>query len=155
MAADTELALEPIGIVRSPLVGRKDAPRSPADGPAAILDIDERFVAALEGVRPGMELIVVTWLHQAHRDVLQVHRRRDQTLPLTGVFTTRSPDRPNPIGIHRVTITMVDATRRLHVAALEAVDGTPILDLKAAVDPGEAANRTSSPSGLRRRASTS
>jgi L-fuculose-phosphate aldolase len=99
-----------------------------------VLEIEERFAAALEGVRVGMDLVAVTWLHQAVRDVLQVHRRRDETLPLTGVFATRSPDRPNPIGIHRVTVIAIDPPARVRVAALEAIDGTPILDLKVALD---------------------
>jgi tRNA-Thr(GGU) m(6)t(6)A37 methyltransferase TsaA len=125
--------------VRSALRCREGAPRYPGDGaPEAVLDIDERFAAALEAVRLGTDLIVVTWLHQAGRDVLQVHRRRDHTPPLTGVFATRSPDRPNPIGIHRVTIAAIDPPGRLHVAALEAIDGTPVLDLKAAIDAKEA-----------------
>jgi tRNA-Thr(GGU) m(6)t(6)A37 methyltransferase TsaA len=129
-------AVEPIGVVRSPLRSRKNAPRSARDGaPAAVLEFDDRFVAALEGVRAGMDLIAVTWLHEAFRDVLQVRPGRDQTRPLTGVFATRSPDRPNPIGLHRVTVTAIEPPSRVHVAALEAIDGTPILDLKIALDP--------------------
>jgi tRNA-Thr(GGU) m(6)t(6)A37 methyltransferase TsaA len=124
---------EPIGVVRSTLRERKNAPRSPADGaPAAVLEIEERFAAALEGVTPGMELVAVTWLHESLRDVLQVHPGRDAARPLTGVFATRSPDRPNPIGLHRVTVTAVEPPARVHVAALDAIDGTPILDLKIA-----------------------
>ena len=130
--------IEPIGVVRSGLRRRKNAPRSPAAGPEAVLDIEERFAAALEGVRPGMDLLVVSWLHEGVRDVLQVQRRGDATLPLTGVFATRSPDRPNPIGIHRVTVTGIDPPARIHVAALEAIDGTPILDLKIALESSEA-----------------
>ena len=133
MNDDDELVLKPIGVVRSSLRSRKDAPRRAADGPPAILEIDEAFAAALEGVHPGVDLIVVTWLHRALRDVLQVHRRRDEALPLIGVFATRSPDRPNPIGIHRITVTAIDSAVRVHVAALEAIDGTPILDLKPAL----------------------
>jgi tRNA-Thr(GGU) m(6)t(6)A37 methyltransferase TsaA len=138
MASDANLALEPIGVVRSTLRKRKNAPRSPADGaPEAVLEIEKRFAAALEGVHPGLELIVITWLHEGVRDVLQVHPGRDKTRPLTGVFAGRSPDRPNPIGLHRVTVTAIDPPARVHVAALEAIDGTPILDLKVAVDSGE------------------
>jgi tRNA-Thr(GGU) m(6)t(6)A37 methyltransferase TsaA len=137
--AGTTLVIEPIGVVRSTLRDRKNAPRHAGDGaPEAVLDLEARFASALEGVRPGMDLIVVTWLHQGVRDVLQVHPGRDNARPLTGVFATRSPDRPNPIGIHRVKVTAVDASARVHVAALEAIDGTPILDLKLAVDRKEA-----------------
>jgi len=138
MTGDARLVVEPIGIVRSALRSRKNAPRRAADGAEAVLEIEERFASALEGVRPGMELIAVTWLHQGVREVLQVHPGRDAARPLTGVFATRSPDRPNPIGIHRVTVTAIEAPARVHVAALEAIDGTPILDLKRAIDRKEA-----------------
>jgi tRNA-Thr(GGU) m(6)t(6)A37 methyltransferase TsaA len=131
--------VEPIGVVRSSLRRREDAPRQPAEGaPQAVLEIEERFADALHHVRPGMDLIVVTWLHQAARDVLQVHPMGDETIPLTGVFATRSPDRPNPVGIHRVTITAIEPPARLHVSALEAINDTPILDIKAVIDPREA-----------------
>ena len=132
------LVIEPIGVVRSELGSRKNAPRSAADGaPEAVLDLEARFAAALEGVRAGMDLDVVTWLHHGVREVLQVHPGRDEARPLTGVFATRSPDRPNPIGIHRVTVTAVEAPARVRVEALEAIDGTPILDLKVARDSRE------------------
>jgi tRNA-Thr(GGU) m(6)t(6)A37 methyltransferase TsaA len=139
MSGSVGLVVEPIGVVRSPLRSRKNAPRRTSDGVSgAVLDIDQRFAAALEGVSVGMDLIAVTWLHEGLRDVLRVHRRRDETSPLTGVFATRSPDRPNPIGIHRVTVIGIDPPGRVHVAALEAIDGTPILDLKVAIDSQEA-----------------
>jgi tRNA-Thr(GGU) m(6)t(6)A37 methyltransferase TsaA len=133
MAESFRVVVEPIGVVRSTLRRRKNAPRSAADGaPEAVLEIDVRFAEALEGVRVGMDLIAVTWLHEGVRNVLQVRPGRDRNRPLTGVFATRSPDRPNPIGIHRVTVTAIEPPARVHVAALEAIDGTPILDLKVA-----------------------
>ena len=139
MTGDMRLVIDPIGVVRSSLRRRKNAPRNATDGaPAAVLDIDERFAAALNGVQAGMDLIVVTWLHHGDRDTLEVNPGRDRTRPLTGVFATRSPDRPNPIGIHRVSVTAIDAPSRVHVAALEAIDGTPILDLKVAIDSQDA-----------------
>ena len=131
--------IEPIGVVRSELRDRKNAPRSPADGaPPAVLDIEERFAPALLGITAGMKLVVVTWLHDGVRDTLQVHPGRDATRPLTGVFAGRSPDRPNPIGLHLVDVSAVEPPARIHVAALEAIDGTPILDVKIALDSQEA-----------------
>jgi tRNA-Thr(GGU) m(6)t(6)A37 methyltransferase TsaA len=138
VADTTRFIVEPIGFVRSTLRSRKNAPRSARDGaPEAVLDLEARFAPALAGVRPGMDLIAVTWLHQGVRDVLRVHPGRDAARPLTGVFATRSPDRPNPVGIHRVTVTAVEPPGRVHVDALEAIDGTPILDLKIALDQAD------------------
>ena len=138
MADRAGFVVEPIGVVRSSLRLRKNAPRSAHGGaPEAVLELKEQFADALEGVRPGMDLIAVTWLHEAVRDVLQVHPGGDHARPLTGVFLTRSPDRPNPIGIHRVTVTALDPPARIYVAALEAIDGTPILDLKVALDSSD------------------
>jgi tRNA-Thr(GGU) m(6)t(6)A37 methyltransferase TsaA len=129
------IEMTPIGVVRSTLRDRRDAPRQAFEGaPAAILEIDPAFAAALDRVTAGTELIVVTWLHEADRTVLQVHPRDDERIPLTGVFATRSPDRPNPIGLHRVTVIGTDLPTSVHVDALEAVDGTPILDLKVAME---------------------
>jgi tRNA-Thr(GGU) m(6)t(6)A37 methyltransferase TsaA len=126
--------LQPIGVVRSSLRERADAPRQPhAGAPEARLEIDRRFAEALHRIEPGDELIVLTWLHLADRTVLQVHPQDDVSVPLTGVFRTRSSDRPNPIGVHRVTVTAIEPPSTLVVAALEAIDGTPILDLKVAL----------------------
>ena len=125
--------LRPFGVVRSPLRDRSDAPRQGSEGaPEAILEIDAEFAAALLGVEPGDELIVLTWLHLADREVLQVRPRDDVSRPLAGVFATRSPDRPNPIGLHRVTVTARDGAT-VRVEPLEAVDGTPVVDLKIAL----------------------
>jgi tRNA-Thr(GGU) m(6)t(6)A37 methyltransferase TsaA len=128
------IAIEPVGVVRSTLRDRGDAPRQAFEGaPTATLEVDPGFAPALHGVTPGTELIVVTWLHEADRTVLQVHPRDDERIPLTGVFATRSSDRPNPIGLHRVTVVGIDPPASVHVDALEAIDGTPILDLKVAL----------------------
>jgi tRNA-Thr(GGU) m(6)t(6)A37 methyltransferase TsaA len=124
----------PIGVVRSPLQRPADAPNQAFEGaPEALLEIDPAFADALHRIQPGDELIVLTWLHLADRDVLQTHPTGDPTIPLTGVFRTRSPDRPNPIGVHRVTVTALDGPTSLRVGALEAIDGTPIVDLKVAM----------------------
>jgi tRNA-Thr(GGU) m(6)t(6)A37 methyltransferase TsaA len=126
--------MTPIGVVRSALRDPRDAPNQAFEGaPPAILDISPDFLPALYLVRSGMELIVVTWLHKADRSVQQTHPMDDERIPLTGVFATRSPDRPNPIGLHRVTVTLIQPPASIHVDALEAIDGTPILDLKVAI----------------------
>jgi tRNA-Thr(GGU) m(6)t(6)A37 methyltransferase TsaA len=128
-------SIHPIGIVHSPLRDVRDAPNQPFEGaPEAVLEIDADYAAALQLVRSGQDLIVLTWLHLADRDVLQTHPRGDPGTPLTGVFATRSPDRPNPIGLHRVTVVEVESPTRLRVSALEVIDGTPIVDLKAVLE---------------------
>lgn len=128
------MELEPIGVVRSPLSDRARAPKQGDEGaPAARTEVDERYAAALDGVAAGDALLVLTWLHEADRTVLTVHPRSDPDRAPTGVFATRSPDRPNPIGLHRVTVTSVDGTT-LHVDDLEAIDGTPVVDLKPVLD---------------------
>jgi tRNA-Thr(GGU) m(6)t(6)A37 methyltransferase TsaA len=128
------LEIEPVGVVRSPLRDRATAPKQAHEGaPEAVIELDPRYADALLGIEPGAELIVLTWLHQADRSMLQVHPRDDERIPLTGVFLTRSSDRPNPIGLHRVTVTAVEQPCSLRVSALEAIDGTPVLDLKVAL----------------------
>jgi tRNA-Thr(GGU) m(6)t(6)A37 methyltransferase TsaA len=126
--------VHPIGVVRSPLRARADAPNQAYEGaPAAALEIDPAFADALHRIEPGDTLVVLTWLHLADRSMLQTHPRDDETIPLTGVFRTRSSDRPNPIGVHRVVVTAVEGAT-VRVDALEAIDGTPIVDLKVAMD---------------------
>ena len=126
--------VHPIGVVRSSLRTPADAPNQAFErAPEAVLEIDPAFADALHRVQPGDELILLTWLHLADRDVLQTHPTGDPTIPLTGVFRTRSPDRPNPIGVHRVTVKMLESPTTLRVGALEAIDGTPIIDLKIAM----------------------
>lgn len=126
--------VRPIGVVRSRLRATADAPNQAFEGaPDALLEIDSALADALHRVQPGDELIVLTWLHLADRDVLQTHPMGDDRIPLTGVFRTRSPGRPNPIGLHRVAVTGREGATALRVDALEAIDGTPILDLKIAM----------------------
>ena len=119
-----------IGTIRSVLTSLDDAPRQGDEGaPDAWLEVDAGFAPALAGLRVGEVIVLLTWLDRADRGVLATHPRNDTSLPLTGVFATRSPDRPNPLGLHRVTILEIDGTR-LRVGPLEAIDGTPVLDVK-------------------------
>ncbi|GMV59858.1 MAG: tRNA (N6-threonylcarbamoyladenosine(37)-N6)-methyltransferase TrmO [Betaproteobacteria bacterium] len=123
-------SLRPVGVVRSSLRRLADAPLQGDEGaPDASIEFAADLAPALAGVRVGDELLVLTWLHRAQRDVLQVHPRGRLDAPLTGVFATRSPDRPNPLGLHRVTVLRVEGCR-LQVAPLEAIDGTPVVDVK-------------------------
>lgn len=122
--------LRPIGHVSSELISRVDAPRQGDEGaPDAELVIDQDVTAGLAGLAVGDELVVLTWLHEADRAPLSVHPRGDRDRPAQGVFTTRSPDRPNPVGLHRVRVLAIDGAT-LRVSGLEAIDGTPIVDLK-------------------------
>ncbi len=124
--------LEPVGFIRSAVKGRADAPRQGAEGaPDAWLEIEPRFADALLGIEVGHELIVITWLDRADRSVLQNHPRGDESRPLTGVFYTRSPARPNPLALHPVTVREIDGTR-LKIGPIEAFDGTPVVDIKSA-----------------------
>ena len=131
--------VEPIGTVASPLTDLAAAPTQGDEGaPDASIVIDGAAAEALRGIDPGQELVVLTWLDRADRDVLTVHPRDDASRPLQGVFATRSPHRPNPIGLHRVEVLSIDGTR-IEVRGLEAIDGTPVIDLKPvlASDAGE------------------
>jgi tRNA-Thr(GGU) m(6)t(6)A37 methyltransferase TsaA len=122
--------LEPIGHVESPLTDAADAPRQGDEGaPNAWLVLAAAVEPAARNIRVGMDLLLLTWLDRARRDVLVVHPRGDESRPEEGVFTTRSPHRPNPIGLHRVTVLAVDG-QRIQVSDLEAIDGTPIVDVK-------------------------
>jgi tRNA-Thr(GGU) m(6)t(6)A37 methyltransferase TsaA len=124
------MTLTPIGHIRSTLTDRTNAPRQAAEGaPSATIEILPAYSAALDGLQPGQDIWILTWLHDADRDTLKVHPRSDPRNPITGVFATRSPDRPNPIGLHRAALLRVEGLA-LHVAALEAIDGTPVLDIK-------------------------
>lgn len=131
LSPDDLYCVKPIGIVESPLRKRQNAPRQPFhDAPEAWLAIDRQFVAALDGITPGSEILVFTWLHEAKRHILKVHPGHDPANALAGVFSTRSPDRPNPVGLHRVKVLAVEKECRLKVDHLEAIDGTPIIDIK-------------------------
>jgi tRNA-Thr(GGU) m(6)t(6)A37 methyltransferase TsaA len=127
---DSSYVIEPIGIIHSELTDLDDAPMQGSEGGTeAWLELTSQFAQGLMGIKPGNQLIVLTWLHLAQRDVLQVHPRGRQEAPQRGVFTTRSQDRPNPIGLHRVRVLEV-ARQKIKVAPLEAIDGTPIVDIK-------------------------
>jgi tRNA-Thr(GGU) m(6)t(6)A37 methyltransferase TsaA len=123
-------ALHPIGYIESTLRAVHGAPRQGSEGaPDAWLDVSPPFAKGLLGITPGDDAIIVTWLHQADRDVLETHPRNDPALPLAGVFATRSPDRPNPLGLHRVTVREISGAR-LRIGPIEAIDGTPVVDIK-------------------------
>jgi tRNA-Thr(GGU) m(6)t(6)A37 methyltransferase TsaA len=126
----TTFEVKAIGMVKSPLTDLESAPRQADEGaPTAWLVFEPEMLEGLRGLRAGDEVIVITWLDRARREVLSVHPRGDVARPKMGVFATRSPHRPNPIGLHQVEITAIDG-RRVQVRSLEAVDGTPIIDLK-------------------------
>lgn len=128
--SEVPLIVKPIGRVISTLTDRSTAPRQGDEGaPDAWIEIEPDVADGMQNLRVGEEIIVLTWLDRARREVLRVHPRRRVDRPAVGVFSTRSPDRPNPIGLHQVTILAIDG-RRLQVASLEALDGTPVVDIK-------------------------
>jgi tRNA-Thr(GGU) m(6)t(6)A37 methyltransferase TsaA len=128
--------IRPIGFVESPLVDAAAAPKQGVEGgPDAWLAFDEAVADGLADLAVGDEVIILTWLHLGDRSVTAVHPRDDPRAPLTGVFSTRSADRPNPVGLHRVRVLVVDGCR-VRVSDLEAVDGTPIVDVKPALTTG-------------------
>ena len=129
--------LHPIGVIRSTVKTRAQAPRQGSEGaPDAWLEVEARVALGLKGIAVGDEIIVITWLHQGRRETLEVHPRSDRTRPLAGVFATRSPDRPNPLGLHRVTVREIAGTR-LRVGPMEAIDGTPVVDIKPVLTDDE------------------
>ncbi|WP_433934096.1 tRNA (N6-threonylcarbamoyladenosine(37)-N6)-methyltransferase TrmO [Sorangium cellulosum] len=126
----TEARLWPIGVISSVLKDRSEAPRQGSEGaPDAWLDVYPWAAEGLQGLEVGDEIIVITWFHQARRDVFLVHPRSDPRNPLTGVFATRSPDRPNPLGLHPVFVRAIEGNR-LRIGPIEAIDGTPVVDIK-------------------------
>ena len=133
VASSRSAKLRPIGVIRSTIKTRKEAPKQGHEGaPDAWLEFHSFALNAVKGLAPGDELLILTWLHQANRQVLKVRPRSDPRRSLTGVFATRSPDRPNPIGLHRVTVRKVERSR-LRIGPIEAIDGTPVVDIKPAL----------------------
>lgn len=128
------MQLKPVGYVRSPLRERKNAPRQGWEGaPDAVIEIEPEFLDSLQGLKLGDDIWILTWFHESHREVQKVRPRDDPKNPITGVFATRSPDRPNPIGLHRSVILSIDGLR-IEVQGLEAIDGTPIVDIKPVLE---------------------
>ena len=128
------ISIEPIGVIRSEIKKKEDAPLFYTEGaPNAILELNPDYREGLVRMQAGDEIIVITWLHQSRRDVLKVHPRGDASNPLTGVFSTRSPDRPNPLGLHRVKVLEINSDR-LQLGPIEAIDGTPVIDIKPVVE---------------------
>lgn len=129
-----EYVIEPIGFIRSEIKRREDAPAFYTEGaPNAFLEVIPAYREGLDKMKAGDEIIVITWLHRAHRDILKVHPRGDPARPLTGVFMTRSPDRPNPLGLHRAKVLRINANG-IMIGPIEAIDGTPVVDIKPVVE---------------------
>ena len=125
-----EASMRPVGVIRSELTARRDAPKQGDEGaPDAWLEVYPWATEGLLGIAAGDELVVITWFHQSRRNTFQVHPRSDPRNPLTGVFATRSPDRPNPLGLHPVVVRSIDGPR-LRIGPMEAIDGTPVVDIK-------------------------
>jgi tRNA-Thr(GGU) m(6)t(6)A37 methyltransferase TsaA len=132
---ETRYEVRPIGRVESPLVDKDSAPRQGDEGaPDAWLVFNPDVAEGIRDLTVGSEIILLTWLDRAGRDVLLVHPRGDTQRPALGVFSTRSPDRPNPIGLHRVRVLSIEGLR-VQVRDLEALDGTPIIDVKPVLEP--------------------
>jgi len=134
---DAQFSVQAIGYLRSTIYALDEAPRQGSEGaPDAWLELNPAFASGLLGIGTGDELIVITWLHRADRGVLEVHPRGDPGNPLTGVFATRSPHRPNPLGLHRVSVREIAGTR-LRIGPIEAIDGTPVVDIKVVFDTNQ------------------
>ena len=130
---ETEFTIKAIGFVRSALLSLEDAPlQGDEGGVEAWIDVLPEFVDAMGGLRIGDELLIFTWLHAASRETLAVHPRDNAANPLTGVFATRSSHRPNPIGLHRVSVLAIEGNA-LKIAPIEAIHGTPVIDIKIAL----------------------
>jgi tRNA-Thr(GGU) m(6)t(6)A37 methyltransferase TsaA len=128
--SENSYEVKPIGVIHSSVTNPEEAPLQGYEGaPEAWLEITEGTALGIKSIKVGDELIVLTWFHLARRDVLEIYPRREVNAPLKGVFSTRSPDRPNPIGLHRVSVLEMDG-QRLRIGPIEAIDGTPVIDLK-------------------------
>ncbi|SRR5713101_8754976 len=137
MRTAVSYSVHPVGFIRSDLRRRDKAPRQGREAaPDAWLEVNSRFAEGMQDIVMGQEIILITWLHKAARKTLTVHPRADTSRPRTGVFSTRSPDRPNPIGLHRVKILGTNRAR-LHVGPIEAIDGTPVIDIKPVIDSND------------------
>jgi tRNA-Thr(GGU) m(6)t(6)A37 methyltransferase TsaA len=135
MKSSQRFEVHPIGWIRSRLSKRTEAPKQSFEGaPDAWLEVLEEFAPGLDDIEVSQDILVLTWLHESDRSVLKVHPRDDLRNPLTGVFATRSADRPNPNGLHRVKVLAIDGGVRLRVQGLEAIDGTPIIDIKPVIE---------------------
>ncbi len=133
MKKEIDYVLHPIGFIKSPIKLREDAPSQGDEGaPDAWIIVNKDVASGLDGIHIGDEIIILTWFHLSSRDVLKLHPRWDENNPLTGVFATRSPDRPNPIGLHQAKV-IERNENRLKVTALEAIDGTPVIDIKPVI----------------------
>lgn len=131
---DKTPSIHPIGFIRSAIKSRDDAPLQGWEGaPDAWLEFNAAYLEGARDVVIGEEILVITWLHEADRGTLKVHPRGDKSLPLTGVFSTRSPNRPNPLGLHRVTIREI-VGNRIKIGPIEAIDGTPVADIKPVIE---------------------
>jgi tRNA-Thr(GGU) m(6)t(6)A37 methyltransferase TsaA len=127
---ETEFLLYPIGFIHSPLKHLNEAPRQGDEGaPDAWIELNPAIAEGLDGLAVGDKIVIITWFHRSQRHILKTHPRNDKSIPVAGVFATRSPDRPNPLGLHPVTVLEIDGNR-LKVGPIEAIEGTPVVDIK-------------------------
>ena len=120
-----------IGVIHSPLKRMEDCPLQESENaPEAMIEIFPEYIEGIKDIKQGDQLLLMTWLHKSDRTIITTHPRNDPAAPLTGVFSTRSPDRPNPIGIHTVKVLSVSNTGTIYVSGLEVLDQTPLIDIK-------------------------
>jgi len=139
---DPQFSIQPIGIVHSPLKTLEDCPKQGREGaPDAWIEIYDSFTEGLYTLSAGQEILILTWLHLAKREILKIHPRANPENPLKGVFAMRSPHRPNPVGLHKVRILEITPSGHLRVTPLEVVDGTPVIDIKSAQEDRRQSDR--------------